>query len=91
MPHHDHAKTTRYHVAQLYFEDSVVGLARQLSQCPGVLHVAVDRRTGLVAVDFDERDVTAKRLERTICDCGYEWEDADSHATEHEERPHHSR
>lgn len=72
MSRQEHIRTTHYHVDHLHFEHCDLGLERQLEKFPGVVHVAVNVRSGLVAIDFDERRVTKARLERTICDCGYD-------------------
>ena len=72
MSRHHYGRTTHYYVDHLLFEHSDLGLARQLAQFPGVLRVAVNAQSGLVAIDFDDRRVTKARLERTICDCGYD-------------------
>lgn len=72
--------TARYRVDHLNFEHTMLGVGSQLAQCPGVLHVDVDRRTSLVAIDYDERTVSPSRLERMICDCGYECRGDDSSA-----------
>lgn len=78
MSREEHMHTTRYHVDHLHFEHSTMGLGRQLAQCPGVIRVDADRSTGIVAIDFDDHTVSAARLERMICDCGYECRCADT-------------
>ena len=59
-------------------EDSAVGLARQLSQRPGIAQVNVSARTGTVAVDFDETRLRASDVGRFIAECGYHGLHADS-------------
>lgn len=82
MSRHQHMRTTHYHVDHLRFEHSDLGLERQLAQFPGVIRVAVDAQSGLVAIDFDDRRVTKARLERTICDCGYDCQCAEPLSSE---------
>ena len=54
------------------FEDSAVGLERQLSRRAGIDHVEVDRRTHTVSVDFDEARVRSADVRRLIAECGYQ-------------------
>lgn len=67
-------RTARFRVDHLHFEHTVLGLAQQLAAAPGVRRVELDARTGQVDIDFDERTTSPARLERTICDCGYDCE-----------------
>ncbi|MBV5325083.1 MAG: hypothetical protein J0626_07365, partial [Rhodospirillaceae bacterium] len=73
MSRHQHMRTTHYHVDHLRFEHSDLGLERQLAQFPGVIRVAVDAQSGRV---------TKARLERTICDCGYDCQCAEPLSSE---------
>lgn len=74
--------TAHYRVEHLDFEHTILGLGRQLAQCPGVAHVNIDRAAGLVAIDYDDRALSSSCLERTIRDCGYDCEAADATACE---------
>jgi copper chaperone CopZ len=65
-------RTARFLVEPLHFEHTVLGLAHQLAAVPGVRRVELDARTGHVDIDFDAGATTHQRLERTICDCGYD-------------------
>ncbi len=53
------------------FEDSAVGLERQLAGRAGICHVEVDRATHTATIDFDDRRVEPAEVERFIAECGY--------------------
>jgi len=53
------------------FEDSAVGLERQLSRRAGIGHVEVNRSTHTVSVDFDDVRVKRADVQRLIAECGY--------------------
>jgi len=65
-------RTARFLVESLHFEHTVLGLEHQLAAVPGVRRVDLDAKSGHVDIDFDADATTHQRLERTICDCGYD-------------------
>ena len=64
-------QNTVVEVDGLFFEETPVGLARQLHTFGGIAHVAVDRRAGTVTVAYDESRLSAREVARMICECGY--------------------
>lgn len=55
----------------LQFENTPVGLARQLGAAPGVAGVEVDARTGTVKVGYDDTRLTEGDVRLLIRRCGY--------------------
>lgn len=53
------------------FEDSTVGLERQLARRTGIRHVAVNRTTHTVVVDFDDTRLRGADVQRFIAESGY--------------------
>jgi len=53
------------------FENTAVGLERQLARRAGIDHVQVNNATHTVTVDFDNRRVKSADVERMIAECGY--------------------
>ena len=53
------------------FEDTAVGLERQLGCRAGIDPVEVNRAAHTVTVDFDDRRVEPAGVERLIAECGY--------------------
>ena len=53
------------------FENSAVGLERQLARRAGISHVEVNRATHTVVVDFDDARVRRDDVQRFIAESGY--------------------
>ena len=53
------------------FENSVVGLERQLARRVGIDRVEVNPSAHTVTVDFDASSVKPADVERFIAECGY--------------------
>jgi copper chaperone CopZ len=53
------------------FENTAVGLERQLTRRAGIGHVDVNRATHTVTVDFDNGRLEPAEVKRLIAECGY--------------------
>lgn len=53
------------------FEQSAVGLERQLARRTGIAHVDVDQAAHTVTVEFDDARVKPAEVHRLIAECGY--------------------
>ena len=53
------------------FEDTAVGLGRQLTRRAGIDHVEVNHAAQSVTVDFDNTRVESAEVERMIAEHGY--------------------
>lgn len=60
-----------FHVERLVFEDTELGLKRQLERQRGVVSVEVEPAAHRVTVHHDERVVSPADIRRAIADCGY--------------------
>ena len=64
-------QTTTLEVRGLFEELDHLGVEKQLSQTPGVSRAIASPASESVTVDFDERLVTADRLQGLITNCGF--------------------
>lgn len=55
----------------LQYEDSPVGLARQLGRFPGVLQVDVEPESGIAEITYEEAYISSGQLHDLIEQCGY--------------------
>lgn len=60
-----------FHVERLVFEETELGLKRQLERVRGVVSVEVETAAHRVTVRHDERVVSRSDIRRAIADCGY--------------------
>ena len=60
-----------FHVEDLRYEHSMVGLRRQLHRCSGIQDVATDPGAGTATITFDADHWNAGDIERLITECGY--------------------
>lgn len=64
-------RTITFYVQGLYFEQSDVGLSRQLDGERGIHSVRVDSCAGVVEIAYDDSEISPVRICRVIRDCGY--------------------
>lgn len=55
----------------IQYEQSDVGLGRQLRRCDGVVRVDVDARAGIADITYDESRISPRRLRDLIAQNGY--------------------
>lgn len=60
-----------FHVKQLGFEGTELGLKRQLERQPGIVAVEVEPAVYRVTIYHDERLASRADIRRVIADCGY--------------------
>jgi copper chaperone CopZ len=63
--------SSRFHIDDLGYEHSVVGLRHQLQRCPGIQDVMTDPREGTATVTYDPRRWNQLDIEHLIAECGY--------------------
>lgn len=63
--------SSQFHVEDLRYEHSPVGLRHQLQRCPGIEEVATDPREGTTTITYDPARWDERNLERLIAECGY--------------------
>ena len=63
--------SSRFHVEDLGYEHSVVGLRHQLQRCPGIHYVATDACEGTTTIIYDPVRWDERDLQRLISECGY--------------------
>lgn len=60
-----------FHVKDLRYEHTMVGLRRQLQRCPGIHNVATEPGRSMATITFDASRWSAGGIEHLIGECGY--------------------
>lgn len=61
----------RFHVEDLRYEHSMVGLGRQLQRSRGIEGVTTDPGSDTATITFDAACWSDRDIERLIAECGY--------------------